>query len=232
MGINQVPAPQSVTSVTGTSGRVTSSGGTTPAIDLDTSGVSGGSYGSANAIPQITVDAYGRVTAASTAAVSAGGLAVISSGNLSGTTLNISSIPQNYKSLILRIVGPKNNNNNATHVTTVNANGNNSNTYWNYVAYNGSGTALSGTSSSRGVDAGLLTEGSVGNNTNLNMGEFVFPAYTTNNVKFVWSSFTQNRFGLWSSNIHSPITNIVATTGSINNAGNWAGGTYSLWGVV
>lgn len=45
-----------VTSVSGTSGRITSTGGTAPVIDLSASGVTAGTY------TKITVDVYGRAT--------------------------------------------------------------------------------------------------------------------------------------------------------------------------
>lgn len=49
-----------VTSVSGTSGRVTSSGGLTPTIDLATAGAGAATYSSG--ISALTVDAYGRLT--------------------------------------------------------------------------------------------------------------------------------------------------------------------------
>ena len=48
-----------VTSVTGTAGRISSTGGATPVLDLISTGVSAGSY----AAPTITVDSFGRITA-------------------------------------------------------------------------------------------------------------------------------------------------------------------------
>jgi hypothetical protein len=83
-----------VTSVSGTTGRITSSGGATPTIDLATAGAGASAY--TTGISAITVDAYGRVTSVTGSAgyVTSSGVTsvsatspVVSSG---GTTPTIS----------------------------------------------------------------------------------------------------------------------------------------------
>ena len=75
-----------VTSVSGTTGRITSSGGTTPVIDLASGIVTAGTTGSSTLIPVITVDTYGRVTAVTTAANPQGTVT-----NVTGTSPVVSS---------------------------------------------------------------------------------------------------------------------------------------------
>ena len=57
-----------VTSVSGTAGRTTSTGGATPVIDLVSGIATAGTTGSASLIPVVTIDTYGRVTTITTAA--------------------------------------------------------------------------------------------------------------------------------------------------------------------
>ena len=57
-----------VTSVSGTAGRITSTGGTTPVLDLASGVAIAGTTGSASLIPVVTIDTYGRVTSITTAA--------------------------------------------------------------------------------------------------------------------------------------------------------------------
>jgi hypothetical protein len=77
-----------VTAVNGTAGRITSTGGTTPTIDLAGSVVTPGTTGSATAIPVITVDQYGRVTNVTTASNPQGTVTSVSgTGSVNGITL-------------------------------------------------------------------------------------------------------------------------------------------------
>ena len=64
-----------VGTLSGTSGQIATSGnatgeGVAHTLSLENSGVTAGNYGSSSAIPQITVDAKGRITSATTATVS------------------------------------------------------------------------------------------------------------------------------------------------------------------
>jgi hypothetical protein len=82
-----------VTSVSGTSGRITSTGGATPVIDLASGIVTPGTTGSSSLIPVITVDTYGRVTSITTASNTggAGTVTSITAGTgLTGGTITTS----------------------------------------------------------------------------------------------------------------------------------------------
>jgi hypothetical protein len=56
-----------VNSVSGTTGRITSTGGVTPVIDLASGVATAGTTGSSTLIPVVTIDTYGRVTSITTA---------------------------------------------------------------------------------------------------------------------------------------------------------------------
>jgi hypothetical protein len=75
------PGVGTVTSVGGTAGHITATGTTSVVLDLDTTAVTAGSYTAAN----ITVDAYGRLTSATSNA------AVVPTGGTSGQVLTKNS---------------------------------------------------------------------------------------------------------------------------------------------
>jgi len=57
-----------VNSVSGTTNRITSTGGVTPVIDLASGVATAGTTGSSSLIPVVTIDTYGRITSITTAA--------------------------------------------------------------------------------------------------------------------------------------------------------------------
>ena len=95
---NKQPAGTYVTSVSGTAGRITSSGGTTPTIDLASGVATAGTTGSSTLIPVVTIDTYGRVTGITTASnpqgtvTSVGGTGTVSGISLSGTVTSSGSL--------------------------------------------------------------------------------------------------------------------------------------------
>ena len=68
---------------------LSSSGGQNPTVSLNASGVTAGTYGSATAVPQITVDSYGRLTAASSVTINGNALTNINASNIVQGSTNV-----------------------------------------------------------------------------------------------------------------------------------------------
>ena len=80
-GTGNVDLDSQTLTVAGGVGLTTSVSGQTLTVDLDNTAVTGGTYGSATNIPQFTVDAQGRITAASNIAVATNFTIAGNSGN-------------------------------------------------------------------------------------------------------------------------------------------------------
>ena len=86
---NKQPSGTYVNSVSGTLGRITSTGGVTPVIDLASGVATAGTTGSSTLIPVVTIDTYGRVTSITTASNPQGTVTSISgTGTVSGISLS------------------------------------------------------------------------------------------------------------------------------------------------
>jgi hypothetical protein len=86
---NKQAAGTYVNSVSGTLGRITSTGGVTPVIDLASGVATAGTTGSSTLIPVVTIDTYGRVTSITTASNPQGTVTSVSgTGTVSGISLS------------------------------------------------------------------------------------------------------------------------------------------------
>ena len=90
-----IPSLSYVTSVSGTSGRITSTGGTTPIIDLASGVATAGTTGSSLLIPVVTIDTYGRVTTITTASNPQGTVTSVAALTLGTTGTDLSSTVAN-----------------------------------------------------------------------------------------------------------------------------------------
>ena len=89
-GSGDVTLADSELSIVGGTGLTSTASGTQISLALDNTAVTPGSYGSATAVPVLTVDAQGRITAASTASVSS--TLNVKSGQAGGDSSDISLI--------------------------------------------------------------------------------------------------------------------------------------------
>jgi len=89
------PAGTYVNSVSGTTGRITSTGGTTPVIDLASGVATAGTTGSSTLIPVVTIDTYGRVTSITTASNPQGTVTSVAALTLGTTGTDLSSTVAN-----------------------------------------------------------------------------------------------------------------------------------------
>ena len=213
-----------VASVSGTSGRVTSSGGTTPVVDLATSGVTAGSYGTASAIPAITVDTYGRVTSATTNAFTSGGWTQISSASFSGqTAINFNSLSgyKFYRAVINGISSPASN--------TLRLRFNNDSTTGRYrnMYYASGGTTATYTNESN--DNHIVFSGSFSSNPSFG-NNCVINVFNPNNSGAITTTMSGHLSNNQFYGNYSYTSGPVSSMNFFTSSTAWDGGTITLFG--
>jgi len=159
-----------VSSVTGTS-PISSSGGTTPAISLNTSGVTAASYGGAANSATITVDTYGRITAASNTAIAiantqVSGLGTMSTQNSNSVTITGGNAAVNIANVVTLNVSSTAVIASLTTTNIVNINGSGGGNTLNLWGTDGVGIRIGNTTSSNNAYITYGTGGELRQNIN------------------------------------------------------------------
>jgi len=206
---SNVAIPQgTVTSVTGTA-PIASSGGATPAISLNASGVTAATYGAATQVPVLVVDTYGRITSASNVANPQGTVTSITAGTgLSGGTITSSGTVAIANTAVT--AGTYGTASQVSQVT-INAQGQITSAANVAIAIANSAVSGLGTMATQNANAVVITGGTI-NSTTQTTGK-----YTNANVTSVAVTFPNSFLANSTTTLGNTALTLGGTTSSVGN---------------
>ena len=216
--------------------------GTYPNPTLVTSGVTANTYGDSTHVPQIAVDAKGRITTASNVAFTAGSVTKLATVTADGTSPNLdfTSISQGFTHLQLMIIG-RSSVGAASDNCVLRLNGDSTAAHYDWTSVRGNNAAASSNNGGTGDSSvGLLAvtaNTATANYASLHLIDIPFyttttffkPVYATTGTVTAQTAAggnTNSMNGFWRST--AAVTQLTVVLGT----GNWmAGSTGTLYGI-